>query len=50
MTRLKQLSSISSIDLKPIAEAIAANGLCGYQEQLIDDLSYDMKKVLKLSL
>jgi len=45
--RLKQLNNILSIELKQIAEAIAADGLCGYQEQLIDDLSYDIRKALK---
>lgn len=45
--RLKQLNNIISTELKQIAEEIAANGLCGYQEQLIDDLSYDVRKVLK---
>ncbi|MHB8061880.1 MAG: TIGR02679 family protein [Ruminiclostridium sp.] len=50
LPRLKQLSNISSVELKQIAEAIAANGLCGYQEQLIDDLSYDIRNVLNTKI
>ncbi len=46
-TRLKQLCNISSDELKQIAQLIADKGLCGYQEQLIDDLCGDVKTKIK---
>lgn len=48
--RLKQLSNISSDELKQIAQLISDKGLCGYQEQLIDDLSKDVETKIKACL
>lgn len=46
--RLKQLNNILDAELKQISGAIYEKGLCGYQEQLINDLINDIVGLLNV--
>ncbi len=46
--RIKQMQNIKTEELIKIAELIQCNGLCGYQEQIIEDLIDDINVELKI--
>lgn len=41
-SRLKQLESVESPQLLPLAEAVKTQGLCGYQEMILERLTQDV--------
>jgi len=43
-SRLKQLESVESLQLLPLAQAVKEQKLCGYQEMILEKLIQDILK------